>query len=87
MSVRRKFTGHPASVGETYGQHLVTATGFSATLFRGAICCAIHALLPFAFEKTGSEIIGELHDRMVTHRSRHSAGEGTVLVLRAAESS
>ena len=70
MSLKAKFTEHPASVGETYGQHFVSAMGFSLSMIRAAFCCAIHAILPFAFEKTGSDCITGLYDRMVTNRSR-----------------
>ena len=70
MTLKAKFTEHPASVGETYGEHFVTASGFSVALLKAAFCCAVHAILPFAFEKTGSGCITELYDRMVTNRSR-----------------
>ena len=70
MSLKQKFTEHPASVGETYGQHFVSAMGFSLSMLGAAFCCAIHAILPFTFEKTGSECITGLYDRMVTNRSR-----------------
>lgn len=70
MSLASKFTEHPATVGETYGQHFVSAMGFSFALFKAAICCGVHAILPFAFEKTGSNCITGLYDRMVTNRSR-----------------
>lgn len=66
--IRSAFTDHPATVGETYGEHFVTAMGFSLSLFRAAFVCAVHAVLPFLFEKTGSQCIVDLHDRMVTHR-------------------
>lgn len=62
------FTAHPHSVGESYGAHLGTAMGFAGSLLVAAAACAIHALLPFAFERTGSRTITELHRRMVTHR-------------------
>ena len=75
MSLKAKFTDHPATVGETYGEHFVTATGFSLALLRAAFCCAIHAVLPFMFEKTGSECITALYDRMVTNRSRLAKAE------------
>jgi len=73
MSLRTKFTEHPASVGETYGEHFVMASGFSWALFKAAFYCGIHAILPFAFEKTGSECIAGLYDRMVTNRSQLAA--------------
>ena len=70
--LKRAFTDHPASVGETYLEHLRAALGFSATLVRAAACCAVHALVPCLFERTGSAAIEDLHERMVRQRSRHS---------------
>ena len=70
MSLKAKFTEHPATVGESYGEHFVSAMGFSLSMLKAAFCCGLHAILPFAFEKTGSECITGLYDRMVTNRSR-----------------
>lgn len=82
MNLKHKFTEHPASVGETYGEHFVTASGFSLALFKAAFCCAVHAVLPFAFEKTGSQCITGLYERMVANRSRlkHDEKNSTVSV-------
>jgi hypothetical protein len=70
MGLRRLFTEHPASVGETYLQHLCAATGFAMRMMFGGIACFLHALFPFAFRRTGSECIEQLHDRMVLNRNR-----------------
>ena len=70
MTLKARFTEHPASVGESYGEHFTSAMGFSASLFKAAFCCGVHAIFPFLFEKTGRRYVIELHDRMVTHRSR-----------------
>ena len=75
MSLKAKFTEHPATVGESYGEHFVSAMGFSVAMLRAAFCCAVHAVLPFLFVKTGSECITELHDRMVTNRSKPGSKE------------
>ena len=75
MSLKTKFTEHPATVGESYGEHFVSAMGFSVAMLRAAFCCAVHAVLPFLFVKTGSECITELHDRMVTNRSKLGSKE------------
>lgn len=72
MSFVRKFTEHPASVGESYGEHFGQAMRFSGRMFFGAFCCAVHAVFPFLCVKTGSSCITELHDRMVTNRDRRS---------------
>lgn len=73
MSLLEKFTRHPGSVGETYGQHFVAAMGFSFALFRAAFCCALHAIFPFLCERTGSRAIEDLHERMILKRA-HDAG-------------
>lgn len=70
MSVMKKFTAHPATVGETYGQHFVSSMSFSLGLLRAAFVCAVHAVFPWAFEKTGSACITDLHSRMVANRNR-----------------
>lgn len=64
----RLFTEHPASVDETYGEHMVMALSFAWPLFKAAAAALIHAFLPFLFVTTGSETIAALHDRMVTNR-------------------
>ena len=66
----RLFTEHPASVGETYFEHLCSAWYFAANMLLGALACLLHGLLPFLFEKTGSGRIAHLHDRMIVNRSR-----------------
>ncbi len=67
------FTEHPASVGETYTQHLAMASWFSRRMLLACVACQIHAVLPFLFKKTGSTIIDQLHDRMVVNRHRAGA--------------
>jgi len=64
------FTEHPASVGESYGEHLVMASGFGLRMVLGGIACLIHGLLPFLFVKTGSAQIAHLHGTMVANRRR-----------------
>lgn len=51
------FTHHPHSVGESYFQHLKFASYFGIQLFIGGIACLVHAIFPFFFEKTGSQIL------------------------------
>ncbi len=63
-------TRHLDSVGETYLQHMRHALSFSVTLLWAGVACLVHALVPFAFERTGSDCIRRLHDRMVVNRHR-----------------
>ena len=66
----RAFTAHPATVGESYFEHMATASWFALTMFVGGLACLIHAILPFACQKSGSRRIKLLHERMVTNRHR-----------------
>jgi hypothetical protein len=66
----RVFSSHPASVGETYGQHMGMAFGFGARMIVAGCACLLHGLLPFLFGKTGSTAIRALHDDLVAHRRR-----------------
>jgi len=70
MNPIRAFTDHPASVGETYFEHMGRATGFGLRMIGAGIACLVHALLPFLFQRTGSAAIAELNDRMVVNRRR-----------------
>ena len=64
----QRFTDHPASVNETYFQHMGSAFGFGASMMAGALACFVHGLFPWLCLKRGSETISALHRRMVTHR-------------------
>jgi hypothetical protein len=68
MWLEKLFTRHPASVGETYGEHLVVAGGFGVRLVLAGVACLLHALLPFLFENTASRAITELNARMLARR-------------------
>lgn len=63
---------HLHSVNESYFQHMQHALSFTLAMLYGAGCCLVHAFFPFLFEKKGSTIVQELHDRMVVNRTRLS---------------
>jgi hypothetical protein len=64
----RAFTEHPASVGESYLEHLARASCFGTRMMFAGVACLVHGLLPFLFVKTGSRAISELNERMSVHR-------------------
>lgn len=72
----RPFTEHPETVGETYLQHMHSASWFAMTMFVGALACLLHAVFPFAFQKSGSRRIAILYDRMITNRHRVPKQQG-----------
>lgn len=61
--IAKLFLDHPRSVDETYVEHAGFAFGFALRLFAAAFAALIHALLPFAFEKTASTMVAQLYDR------------------------
>ena len=63
------FTDHPASVDETYTEHMAMALSFAGPLFLAALCALVHAFLPFVFEKSSSKIVTRLYERMVANRN------------------
>jgi len=68
MNLIRAFSEHPASVGESYTEHLFRALYFGARMVFAGIACLVHGVLPFLFVRTGSRAIAELNDRMVVNR-------------------
>jgi len=68
MNLIRAFTEHPASVGESYTEHLFRAVCFGVRMMLAGMACLVHGVLPFLFVRTGSRAIAELNDRMVVNR-------------------
>ena len=62
------FLDHPATVNETYFQHLRFAFGFAFWLAAAAFAALVHAFIPALFETTASRILKRLHARI---ESRH----------------
>jgi hypothetical protein len=57
------FLDHPRSVGESYLQHTGFALWFAGQLALAALAALVHAVLPFACEKTASRIVARLYER------------------------
>ena len=72
--IKQAFTEHPASVGESYVEHMGMAFGFGGKMVVSGLACLLHGIFPFLFTRTGRECIEQLHVRMVTHRDRRSGG-------------
>ena len=75
--LKKLFCAHPASVGETYFEHMGQAISFSLALMGAGLACFFHAFLPWCFQRTGRDTIQRLHRRMVTHRGAPSGHENT----------
>jgi len=55
--MRNIFTQHPNSINEGYFQHMKFAGLFGFHMVIGGFACLIHAIFPFLFEKTGSNLL------------------------------
>lgn len=62
--MRARFTEHPASVGETYFEHMQNAARYSRELLSASLCAGIHALFPWTHCTSASSKIRALHDEM-----------------------
>ena len=82
--LRRLFTEHPASVNEGYFRHFANAASFGLRMIWGGVVCLVHALIPGVFCTKASEMVCDLHDRMVTNRSQLSQPEVSAQARRAA---
>ncbi len=50
------FIKHPNSVGETYLVHGIKAVSYSVQMLFASICCIVHAVFPFVYQSTASNI-------------------------------
>ena len=85
------FKDHPASVGESYFEHMGAAFGFAVRLLGAACACFVHGLFPFLFTRTGSTTVKRLHDGMIAARHARSkaaeAGRSCGLIAAAGDRS
>ena len=66
--LKRAFTEHPSSVGETYLEHMGMAFGFGSKMVKAGFACLFHGLFPFLFKTTARDCIHDLNDRLVLNR-------------------
>ena len=61
----RIFLDHPRSLDENFFQHMVCAVSFAVALLLAGLAVLVHAFIPCMFQKTASDIITKLHERMI----------------------
>ena len=64
MPLARLFTAHPASLGETYPEHMRASLSYAVPLLGAAMAAFVHALFPFLFTTTASGSVKRLYERM-----------------------
>lgn len=75
----RLFTEHPASVNETYTEHMGSAFSFGSAMVAAGFACLLHGIFPFLFHSTGRNTVAKLHDRMITSRIKMPDGSRATL--------
>ena len=73
--MRSAFTSHPATVGETYLGHMRFALWFAGVLFLAGGAALVHAILPFCFETTASDMLKRLYQHTQARSSQGSTQE------------
>ena len=54
----------------SYLSHVAETLGIAGWMMVGAVCSIVHAVLPFAFARTGPSIVSHLNSRMLANRRR-----------------
>jgi len=60
----RLFLDYLRSVDESYFEHLLFAGGFALRLLGEGVAALLYALVPCLFEKTASQVITQMHDKI-----------------------
>lgn len=84
MALTKHFTEHPASVGESYGEHFRVAARFARCLAVAAGAAAVHAVVPSMCTKTASQRICQLHEEMTSGARGAAAATPETLTTTAA---
>ena len=58
------FTKHPTEVGESYLRHGFSSIRYAFTFLLLFVIAFIHAIFPFLFEKTASNVVSEMTKHM-----------------------
>ena len=64
-TLNRLFLAHPATVDESYFEHMRFAASFAFWLAVAAMAALVHAIVPALCETTASRILKRLHARIM----------------------
>ena len=73
--MKRHFTEHPASVGESYSEHFRVAAHFACCLAKASGAAAVHAVVPSMCKTTASACIRELYAEMNSGARSHAGAD------------
>lgn len=66
MGITQRFTEHPSSVDESYGEHFRVALHFSRELAGASLQAALHAFFPWMCCSSASSRIKQLNAEMTS---------------------
>ena len=61
---------HLEEAGEGYGEHGGKAAAFGLRMIGGGLACLVHAILPFLFQRTGSDTVRQLNATLCKRADR-----------------
>lgn len=68
--MKNPFTTHPKSINETYFEHMFHAFSFGINMLIAGLACITHAIFPFLFEKTASNLLIDMTEKFVNRLSK-----------------
>lgn len=81
VRMSRPFTDHPASVGESYAEHLGVAARFGGRMIAGGVAAVLHGIFPFLFTTTASRTVAALNAEMVAKRAEKAQERSIEFVI------
>lgn len=70
--VKKCFTDHPASVGESYWQHMRIAFWSALRLLWAGVALIIHSVFPCVFVDTASDTVKKIHQEMAERKAKRA---------------
>lgn len=67
---QRYINAHPASIGETYLQHLMFTLMVAFTLLKCAVILCVHGLFPFIWTDKGSQLLMALFKKIQQRKTQ-----------------
>lgn len=62
--IKKKFSDHPNSVGESYWEHFQFASKAAGTTASISAIMLLHAFFPFTYKTTASDMLNKLNKEM-----------------------
>ncbi len=78
--IKKLFTEHPHSLGESYLEHLICAAGYGLRMIFAGFAAIIHSIFPFLFETTASDLAKEITGNVDSRKNEAVIQEQTELL-------